>query len=138
VVEAVRHLRTVGSGIRRLTTLGPEELMAEAKNLGAPYELVTLVAKDGKLPVPNFAAGGVATPADAALMMELGAESVFVGSGIFKSSDPTKRAKAIVKAVTHYKDAKLVAEVSRGLGEAMPGIEMETLSESERLQTRGW
>ena len=138
IVEAVRHMRAVVSGIRRLTTLGPEELMAEAKALGAPYELVRLVAAEGKLPVPNFAAGGIATPADAALMMSLGAESVFVGSGIFKSSDPARRARAIVRATTHYQDAKVVAEVSRGLGEAMRGIETATLPESERLQTRGW
>jgi pyridoxal 5'-phosphate synthase pdxS subunit len=138
IVEAVRHMRTVTSAIRRLTTLGPEEMMAEAKALGAPYELVRLVAETGALPVPNFAAGGIATPADAALMMALGAESVFVGSGIFKSSDPAKRAHAIVRATTHWQDAKAVAEASRGLGEAMPGLEMATLPEAERLQTRGW
>jgi pyridoxal 5'-phosphate synthase pdxS subunit len=112
--------------------------MAEAKNLGAPYELVTLVAEAGRLPVPNFAAGGMATPADAALMMALGAESVFVGSGIFKSQDPAKRAKAIVRATTHWQDAKVVAEVSRGLGEAMHGLEIPQIPESERLATRGW
>jgi pyridoxal 5'-phosphate synthase pdxS subunit len=138
IVEAVRHMRSVVSGIRRLTTLGPEELMAEAKRLGAPYELVRMVSADGKLPVPNFAAGGIATPADAALMMQLGAEAVFVGSGIFKSSDPAKRAKAIVRATTHYGDPKIVAEVSRGLGDAMPGIETSKLAESELMQTRGW
>ena len=138
IVEAVRHMRTVTSAIRRLTTLGPEEMMAEAKALGAPYELVRLVAETGALPVPNVAAGGIATPADAALMMALGAESVFVGSGIFKSSDPAKRAHAIVRATTHWQDAKAVAEASRGLGEAMPGLEMATLPEAERLQTRGW
>jgi len=138
IVEAVRHMRAVVSGIRRLTVLGPEELMAEAKRLGAPYELVRLVAAEGKLPVPNFAAGGIATPADASLMMQLGAEAVFVGSGIFKSSDPAVRAKAIVRATTHFRDAKLVAEVSRGLGEAMHGIETSKLPESELLQTRGW
>ncbi len=138
IVEAVRHMRTVTSAIRRLTTLGPEEMMAEAKGLGAPYELVRLVAETGTLPVPNFAAGGIATPADAALMMALGAESVFVGSGIFKSSDPAKRAQAIVRATTHWQDAKAVAEASRGLGEAMPGLEMASLPEAERLQTRGW
>jgi len=138
IVEAVRHMRTVTSAIRRLTTLGPEEMMAEAKGLGAPYELVRLVAETGALPVPNFAAGGIATPADAALMMALGAESVFVGSGIFKSSDPAKRAHAIVRATTHWQDAKAVAEASRGLGEAMPGLEMASLPEAERLQTRGW
>ena len=138
VVEAVRHIRTVQTAIRRLTVLQPEELMAEAKNLGAPLELVKLVAASGKLPVPNFAAGGIATPADAALMMALGAESVFVGSGIFKSEDPAKRAKAIVRATTHWQDAKVVAEVSRGLGEAMPGLEIPAIPESERLATRGW
>jgi pyridoxal 5'-phosphate synthase pdxS subunit len=138
IVEAVRHMRAVTSGIRRLTTLRAEELMAEAKALGAPYELVRTVAAEGKLPVPNFAAGGIATPADAALMMGLGAESVFVGSGIFKSADPARRAKAIVRATTHWQDAKVVAEVSRGLGEAMRGIETAQLPESERLQTRGW
>lgn len=138
VVEAVRHMRAVMTGIRRLTTLGPEEMMTEAKSLGAPYDLVRLVAEQGKLPVPNFAAGGLATPADAALLMHLGAEAVFVGSGIFKSSDPARRAKAIVRAVTHYRDPKIVAEVSRGLGSAMPGIETSKLPESELLQTRGW
>ena len=138
VVEAVRHLRAVMTGIRRLTTLGPEEMMTEAKNLGAPYDLVRLVAAEGKLPVPNFAAGGVATPADAALMMHLGAEAVFVGSGIFKSADPARRAKAIVRSVTHHADWKVVAEVSKGLGEAMPGLETSRLPESELMQTRGW
>jgi pyridoxal 5'-phosphate synthase pdxS subunit len=138
VVEAVRHMRAVTSGIRRLTQLLPEERMAEAKMLGAPYELVRLVAETGRLPVPNFAAGGLATPADAALMMELGAESVFVGSGIFKSSDPARRAKAVVRATTHWKEPKVVAEVSRGLGEAMPGLETAAMPDSEKLQTRGW
>jgi pyridoxal 5'-phosphate synthase pdxS subunit len=138
VVEAVRHMRSVMSGIRRLTTLGPEELMTEAKNLGAPYELVKLVAETGRLPVPNFAAGGVATPADAALLMALGAESVFVGSGIFKSADPASRAKAIVRATTHWQDAKVVAEVSRGIGDAMHGLDMTEVPEEEKLQTRGW
>jgi pyridoxal 5'-phosphate synthase pdxS subunit len=138
VVEAVRHMRAVVSAIRRLTTLGDEELMGEAKALGAPYELVRLVAREGKLPVPNFAAGGIATPADAALMMTLGAEAVFVGSGIFKSSDPARRAKAIVRATTHYGDAKIVAEVSRGLGEPMHGIAAAAMPEAERLQGRGW
>jgi len=138
IVEAVRHMRTVMTGIRRLTVLQPEELMAEAKSLGAPYELVKLVAEAGKLPVPNFAAGGIATPADAALMMALGAESVFVGSGIFKSSDPARRAKAVVRATTHWQDPAIVAEVSRGLGEAMRGLETAQMPESERLQTRGW
>jgi pyridoxal 5'-phosphate synthase pdxS subunit len=138
IVEAVRHMRAVVSAIRRLTTLGPEELMAEAKNLGAPYEVLRRVAADGKLPVPNFAAGGIATPADAALMMGLGAEAVFVGSGIFKSADPAKRARAVVRATTHWKEPKIVAEVSRGLGEAMSGIETSKLAESEKLQSRGW
>jgi pyridoxal 5'-phosphate synthase pdxS subunit len=138
VVEAVRHMRSVTAGIRRLTTLGPEELMTEAKNLGAPYQLVKLVAETGRLPVPNFAAGGVATPADAALLMALGAESVFVGSGIFKSSDPASRAKAIVRATTHWQDARVVAEVSRGIGDAMPGLETSQMPDEEKLQTRGW
>jgi pyridoxal 5'-phosphate synthase pdxS subunit len=138
VVEAVRHMRTVMSGIRRLTLLQPEERMAEAKTLGAPYELVRLVAETGRLPVPNFAAGGIATPADASLMMALGAESVFVGSGIFKSSDPAKRAKAVVRATTHWRDAAIVAEVSRGLGEAMHGLEIPQIPEGERLAARGW
>lgn len=138
IVEAVRHLRQIGKAMKMLTILGEEELMAEAKNLGAPYELVKLVARDGKLPVPNFAAGGIATPADASLCMQLGAESVFVGSGIFKSSDPAARARAIVKATTHYKDAKLVLEASEELGEAMRGLDVTKLSESELLQTRGW
>ena len=138
IVEAVRHMRSVVAGIRRLTTLGPEELMTEAKELGAPYELVKLVAETGKLPVPNFAAGGVATPADAALMMALGAETVFVGSGIFKSTDPASRAKAIVRATTHWQDATVVAEVSRGIGDAMQGLEMSQVPEEEKLQTRGW
>jgi len=138
VVEAVRHLRAVTSAVRRLASLGPEELMREAKTLGAPYELVRVVAASGRLPVPNFAAGGIATPADAALMMSLGAEAVFVGSGIFKSSDPAARARAIVRATTHYQDARAVAEASRGLGEPMRGVDTATLSPAERLQTRGW
>ena len=138
IVEAVRHMRAVTSGIRRLTMLGPEELMTEAKNLGAPYDLVRWVAKSGHLPVPNFSAGGIATPADAALMMQLGAESVFVGSGIFKSADPAVRAKAIVQATTHFKDPDVLAKVSEGLGDAMPGIETSKLKESDLLQTRGW
>jgi pyridoxal 5'-phosphate synthase pdxS subunit len=138
IVEAVRHMRSVISGIRRLTTLGPEELMTEAKNLGAPYDLIRWVAKAGRLPVPNFSAGGIATPADAALMMQLGAEAVFVGSGIFKSEDPAKRAKAIVQATTHFKDPDVLVRVSEDLGEAMVGIETSKLAESELLQTRGW
>jgi pyridoxal 5'-phosphate synthase pdxS subunit len=138
IVEAVRHMRAVTTAVRRLRTLGSEELMHEAKTLGAPYELVRAVASSGRLPVPNFAAGGIATPADAALMMSLGAEAVFVGSGIFKSSDPAARARAIVKATTHYQDAKAVAEASRGLGEPMRGLDVAALSPAERLQTRGW
>ena len=138
VVEAVRHMRTVNSEIRRLTTLGDEELVTTAKEIGASYELLKRVAADGKLPVPNFAAGGVATPADAALMMQLGAESVFVGSGIFKSEDPSLRARAIVRAVTHFREPEVLLEVSRKLGEAMPGIEIRTIPPEERLQDRGW
>ena len=138
IVEAVRHMRQVMSEIRRLATLRPEELMTTAKDLGAPYGLVKLVAETGKLPVPNFAAGGVATPADASLMMQLGAESIFVGSGVFKSSDPPRRALAIVEATTHYQDPEILVKVSETLGEAMPGIEMSTLSDDERLQVRGW
>ncbi len=136
--EAVRHLRTVRGAIRRLQTLGPEELMAEAKALGGPLELVRAVAETGTLPVPNFAAGGIATPADASLCMALGAESVFVGSGIFKSADPARRARAIVQATTHWQDAAAVAEASRGLGAAMAGVDASTLPESARLQVRGW
>ncbi len=138
IVEAVRHMRAVVSAIRRLTVLGAEELMAESKKIGAPVELVRWVAREGKLPVPNFAAGGIATPADAALMMQLGAEALFVGSGIFKSSDPARRARAIVRAATHFREPKIVAEVSRELGEAMPGIETSKLDATELLQTRGW
>jgi pyridoxal 5'-phosphate synthase pdxS subunit len=138
IVEAVRHMRSVQSGIRRLTTLGAEELMTEAKELGAPYELVRMVAADGKLPVPNFAAGGVATPADASLMMQLGAEAIFVGSGIFKSTDPAERARAIVRATTHYKDGGVLADVSRGLGQPMKGIDTSKLDEADQLATRGW
>ena len=138
VVEAVRHMRAIVGGIRRLTLLGPEELMSEAKKLGAPYDLVKWVAQHGRLPVVLFTAGGIATPADAALMMQLGADGVFVGSGIFKSGDPASRARAIVRATTHFKDAKVIAEVSRGLGEAMVGREMGDLSEGEKLATRGW
>ena len=138
VVEAVRHLRAVGSGLRRLTTLRGDELHAEAKQLQAPYEVVADVAGRGRLPVPNFAAGGVATPADAALLMSLGAEAIFVGSGIFKSSDPARRARAVVRATTQWQDPKAVAEVSRGLGEPMRGLEISAIPEAERLQTRGW
>jgi pyridoxal 5'-phosphate synthase pdxS subunit len=138
IVEAVRHMRSVMSGVRRLTTLGPEELMTEAKNLGAPYDLVRWIARTGKLPVPNFSAGGIATPADAALMMQLGAEAVFVGSGIFKSSDPAKRAKAIVQATTHFKDPDVLVKVSEDLGDAMVGLEISKMAEKDLLQTRGW
>jgi pyridoxal 5'-phosphate synthase pdxS subunit len=138
VVEAVRHMRAIMDGIRRLTILPEEELMNEAKNLGAPYDLVCEIARTGKLPVVNFSAGGVATPADAALMMRLGAEGIFVGSGIFKSGDPLKRAKAIVKATTHYQDPAILAEVSRNLGEAMVGINLDTLPEQELMARRGW
>jgi pyridoxal 5'-phosphate synthase pdxS subunit len=138
IVEAVRHMRAVMGGIRRLTQLGDEELMTEAKTLGAPYDILRWVAKQGRLPVPNFSAGGIATPADAALMMQLGAEAVFVGSGIFKSQDPPKRARAIVQAATHYKDADVLARVSEELGEAMVGLETSKLSKDELLQTRGW
>jgi pyridoxal 5'-phosphate synthase pdxS subunit len=138
IVEAVRHLRQMNREMRRLTVMDAEELMAEAKRLGAPYELVRWVAKNGKLPVPNFAAGGVATPADAALCMQLGAESVFVGSGIFKSEDPAKRAEAIVKAVTHYNEPKILAEISQDLGEPMKGIDVSRLDPKDLLQTRGW
>jgi pyridoxal 5'-phosphate synthase pdxS subunit len=138
IVEAVRHMRTIMGGIRRLQGLPEEELMTEAKNLGAPYDLVVEVARTGKLPVVNFSAGGVATPADAALMMRLGAEGIFVGSGIFKSGDPLKRAKAIVRATTHYQDAQIVAEVSRNLGEPMVGINLDTLPQDELMARRGW
>ncbi|HEX4208170.1 MAG TPA: pyridoxal 5'-phosphate synthase lyase subunit PdxS [Ktedonobacteraceae bacterium] len=138
VVEAVRHMRTIMDGIRRLRALPEEELMSEAKNLGAPYDIVREIAETGKLPVVNFSAGGVATPADAALMMRLGAEGIFVGSGIFKSGDPLKRAKAIVKATTHYQDPAILAEVSRDLGEAMVGINLDVLSEQDLMARRGW
>jgi pyridoxal 5'-phosphate synthase pdxS subunit len=138
VVEAVRHIRTITGQIKRLTVLGKEELMHEAKLLGAPYDLVREVASTGKLPVVLFTAGGIATPADAALMMQLGSEGVFVGSGIFKSGDPARRAAAIVKATTHYQDASVIAEVSKGLGEPMVGISARTLAEGSQLATRGW
>jgi pyridoxal 5'-phosphate synthase pdxS subunit len=138
IVEAVRHMRCMQSEIRKLSVLGEEELVNAAKELQASYELVKMVAKDSKLPVPNFAAGGVATPADAALMMQLGAESVFVGSGIFKSEDPKSRASSIVKATTHYQDPKVLLEVSRDLKEAMPGLEISKIPVAERLQERGW
>jgi pyridoxal 5'-phosphate synthase pdxS subunit len=138
IVEAVRHMRAIMDGVRRLQMLPEEELMTEAKNLGAPYDLVLEVAKTGKLPVVNFSAGGVATPADAALMMRLGAEGIFVGSGIFKSGNPLKRAKAIVRATTHYQDPAILAEVSRNLGEPMVGITVSTLPEAEQMAKRGW
>jgi pyridoxal 5'-phosphate synthase pdxS subunit len=138
VVEAVRHARTVLGAIRQLQNMPDEELMAYAKELGAPYELVKETKELGRMPVVNFAAGGVATPADAALMMQLGVDGVFVGSGIFKSGDPAHRAAAIVKAVTHYQDASILAEVSRDLGEPMVGRNVSTMPEAERLATRGW
>ena len=138
VVEAVRHARAVIGEIRRMTSMAPEELMKAAKEMGAPYELVKEVAQLGRLPVVNFAAGGIATPADAALMMQIGVDGVFVGSGIFKSSDPARRAKAIVQATTHYNDPKIIAEVSKGLGEAMPGLEIGAIPAEQLLAGRGW
>ncbi len=138
IVEAVRHIRTIIKEMKQLTVLGKEELMAEAKKHQAPYELVLYVAENGKLPVPNFSAGGIATPADAALVMQLGAEAVFVGSGIFKSSDPEARARAIVKAATYYKDPAKLLEASEDLGMAMPGLDISKMAEGELLQTRGW
>jgi pyridoxal 5'-phosphate synthase pdxS subunit len=138
IVEAVRHMRAVQSAIRRVQSLHMDELAAEAKALGAPLELVTEVHRSGRLPVVNFAAGGVATPADAALMMQLGAEGVFVGSGVFKSSDPESRARAIVKAVTHFNDPAIIAEVSKSLGAAMPGLEIKSIPEDSLLASRGW
>ncbi|HEY3741245.1 MAG TPA: pyridoxal 5'-phosphate synthase lyase subunit PdxS [Bryobacteraceae bacterium] len=138
IVEAVRHIRTIVKEMRQLTVLGHEELVHEAKKLQAPLELVEWVAKHGKLPVPNFSAGGIATPADAALVMQLGAEAVFVGSGIFKSSDPEARARAVVKAATHFNDPEKILEASEELGEAMPGLEISKLAEGELMQTRGW
>ncbi len=138
IVEAVRHMRAVQDGIHQLVNTPQEELMATAKEMGAPFELVQEVHNTGKLPVVNFAAGGVATPADAALMMQLGADGVFVGSGIFKSSNPAVRAQAIVKATTHYKDAKIIARVSKNLGNAMPGLDIKQIPEKELLAGRGW
>ena len=138
IVEAVRHMRTVMDEIRKIKGMPADELMSEAKLLGAPYELLVEIHKTGKLPVVNFAAGGVATPADAALMMQLGADGVFVGSGIFKSSNPSAFAKSIVKAVTHYNDPAIIAEVSKGLGAAMPGLEIKSIPEEELLAKRGW
>ncbi len=138
IVEAVRHMRAVMDGIRKLQSMPADELMSEAKALGAPFELVQEVHRTGKMPVVNFAAGGVATPADAALMMQLGADGVFVGSGIFKSTDPESMAKAIVKATTHYRDAGVIAQVSKGLGAAMPGLDVRAIPEEELLAHRGW
>ena len=138
IVEAVRHMRTIQKEMKQLTVLGKEELMAEAKKHQAPFELIEYVAQHGKLPVPNFSAGGIATPADAALVMQLGAEAVFVGSGIFKSSDPEARAKAIVKAATYFNDPVKLLEASEELGMGMPGLDISKLAESELLQTRGW
>lgn len=137
VIEAVRHMRTINDEIARLAALPEEELMTEAKNLGAPYELVRMVAKDKKLPVVNFSAGGLATPADAALMMQLGADGVFVGSGIFKSADPAKRAHAIVQAVTHFNNPEILAKVSKSLGDAMPGLEISKIEKGNLMQFRG-
>ena len=138
VVEAVRHMRAVMDAIRELVNTPQEELRAKAKEMGAPFELVAELHKTGKLPVVNFAAGGIATPADAALMMQLGADGVFVGSGVFKSTDPSARAQAIVKATTHYNDPKIVAEVSKNLGEAMPGLDIKQIPSDELLASRGW
>ncbi len=138
IVEAVRHIRTIVKEMKQLTVLGKEELVHEAKNLGAPLELVEWVAEHGKLPVPNFSAGGIATPADAALVMQLGAEAVFVGSGIFKSEDPERRARAIVKAATYFNDPEKLLEASEELGEAMRGLDIAKLPEGELMQTRGW
>ena len=138
IVEAVRHMRTLMTEIKRVTRLDKEEIVAEAKNIGAPVSLLQQVAKIGKLPVPNFAAGGIATPADASLMMQLGAETVFVGSGIFKSDDPAERAKAVVEATTHYQNSEIVAKASKGLKKAMKGLDMSEIAEEDRLQERGW
>ena len=138
IVEAVRHMRAVQDGMRRVQSLPKEELVTEAKVLGAPLQLLLDLHESGKLPVVNFAAGGVATPADAALMMQLGADGVFVGSGIFKSSNPAAMAKAVVEAVTHFRDPAILARVSKGLGEAMPGLEIRSIPEQELLASRGW
>jgi pyridoxal 5'-phosphate synthase pdxS subunit len=138
IVEAVRHIRTIVKEMKQLTVLGKEELVHQAKNLGAPLELVEWVAANGKLPVPNFSAGGIATPADAALVMQLGAEAVFVGSGIFKSSDPAARARAIVQSAKNFNDPEALLAASRSLGEAMPGLDIAKMPESELMQTRGW
>lgn len=138
IVEAVRHMRAVMDGIRRLINTPQDELMTQAKEMGAPFELVEEIHRTGKLPVVNFAAGGVATPADAALMMQLGADGVFVGSGIFKSSNPEVRARAIVKATTHFQDPEIIAEVSKNLGKAMPGLDIKQIPPEELLASRGW
>ncbi|UWZ92233.1 pyridoxal 5'-phosphate synthase lyase subunit PdxS [[Pasteurella] aerogenes] len=138
IVEAVRHMRKVNAQVRKIVAMNQDELMTESKNLGAPFELLLQIKSLGKLPVVNFAAGGIATPADAALMMELGADGVFVGSGIFKSEDPEKFAKAIVQATTHYQDYDLIARLSEGLGAAMKGLEISRLAPNERMQDRGW
>ncbi len=138
IVEAVRHMRTVMSHMRKIQGMREDELMAEAKNLGAPYELVLEIHRTGKLPVPNFSAGGIATPADASLMMQLGAEAIFVGSGIFKSEDPAPRAKAIVDATTHFDKPDVIAELSKGLGRAMEGLDIRQIEEKDLLSTRGW
>lgn len=138
IVEAVRHMRALQDEMKRLTTLGKEQLMSAAKEFAAPYDLICYVAKHGKLPVPNFSAGGIATPADAALVRQLGAEAVFVGSGIFKSDDPASRAKSIVKATTHFDDPIVLLEVSRGLQPGMKGLEMSEIPEEERMAVRGW
>lgn len=138
VVEAVRHIRKINSQINNLTTMGSEELMTAAKEMQAPFDLVEYIAENAKLPVVNFAAGGIATPADAALMMQLGCNGIFVGSGIFRSSDPAKRAQAIVKATTHYQDPAVIAEVSEDLGKAMSGIDINGLNEAEKMADRGW
>lgn len=138
IVEAVRHMRTIVNEMKHLTQLGQDQLMSEAKKMGAPFHLVEQIAKTGKLPVPNFSAGGIATPADAALVMQLGAEAIFVGSGIFKSDDPAKRAKAIVQAATYFQDPQKLAEISFGLGSAMRGMDLKEMPDEERLAGRGW
>lgn len=138
IVEAVRHMRTIVNEMKHLTQLGQDQLMSEAKKMGAPFHLVEQIAKTGKLPVPNFSAGGIATPADAALVMQLGAEAIFVGSGIFKSDDPAKRARAIVQAATYFQDAAKLAEISTGLGSAMRGMDLSEIPDEERLAGRGW
>ncbi|MFQ6609595.1 MAG: pyridoxal 5'-phosphate synthase lyase subunit PdxS [Fidelibacterota bacterium] len=138
IVEAVRHMRTIQNEMKRLTTMGNDQLMAEAKKLGAPFEIVLKISKTGKLPVPNFSAGGIATPADVSLMMQLGAESVFVGSGIFKSEDPAPRARAIVEAATYYDDFEKLAKISEDLGSAMKGLDINEIPENQRMQERGW